>query len=175
LTFHAILRRLGREGVLLQPVVILHPLPMFTFTTTLNLDDAMMHVQSYMTRNQGYVLTHRDQTTLTFEKTQKPSALTFLILLLFFVLPAILYLILAWKKKTASAYFKKEKEGTKVMVEGILGRLLAKHLAQYDVTLKALPEARFSLFWDVSPVYVVAGGAAIFMLFILLLKGVGAF
>lgn len=146
---------------------------MFTFQTKLDPEEAMMHVQSYMTRSQGYVLTHRDQTTLTFEKTKKPSALAFLILLLLFVIPAILYLVLAWGKSTCSVFFKKEKEGTKVMVDGGFGRSIVKHLVKYDLTLKALPEGKFSLFWDVSPVYVVAGGAVIFMLVILLLKWVG--
>ncbi len=140
---------------------------MYTFTTKLDLDESMMQIQSYMTQQCGYILAHRDGNTLTFTKTKKPSALTFLILLLFFVIPAVLYLILAWGKRTCSAYFKKEKDGTKVTLEGISARPLIQHLTKFDSTLKALPEGKFSILWDVSPVYVVAGFAVVFMLFIL--------
>lgn len=146
---------------------------MHSFTTALDLDEAMMYIQNYLTQQQGYVLTHRDGNSLTFTKSKKPSALTFLILLLFFVIPAILYLILAWSKKTCSVFFKKEKDGTKVTVDGISGRSLVQHLVKYDSTLKSLPEGKFS-FWDVSPVYVAFGIVVVFMLFILVLKGVGA-
>ena len=146
---------------------------MYVFSTTLDLDEAQMHVQSYMTQQCGYVLAHRDGNTLTFTKTKQPSALTFFILLFLFILPALLYLILAWGKQTCSAYFKKEKDGTKVTLEGISARPVIQRLAKFDPKLKELPEGKFSIFWDVSPVYEVAGGAVIFMGVILAMKGVG--
>jgi hypothetical protein len=147
---------------------------MHTFTTTLELEEAKMYIQNYLTQQRGYVLSYRDGNSLTFTKTQKPSVIAFFVLLLFFVIPAILYLVLAWKKKTCSVFFKKEKDGTKVTVDGISGRSLVKHLVKYDDTLKALPEGKFSMFWDVPVTYVAFGIAAVFMFFILILKGVGA-
>lgn len=145
---------------------------MYVFHTTLEIDEAMMHTQSFVTR-QGYVLTHRDGNTLSFTKQKKPSAVTFIILLFFFVLPAILYLILAWGKSTCSAFFKKEKDITKITLDGISARSIVQYLVKYDPTLKTLPEGKFSIFWDVSPVYVVAGGAVVFMGIILVIKGMG--
>jgi len=147
---------------------------MYTFTTSLDVEESMMHVQSYMTQQCGYILAHRDGNTLTFTKTKKPSVLVFFILVFCFLMPAIIYIILAWGKRTCSAYFKKEKEGTKVTLEGISARPIIQRLAKFDPKLKELPEGRFSIFWDVSPVYVCLGIAVAFMLFILILKGVGA-
>ena len=130
---------------------------MFTFTTILDLDEAMMQIQSYMTQQRGYILSHKDGGTLTFTKTEKPSALTFIILLFFFIIPALLYLVLAWKKKTCSMYFKKEKNGTKVMVDGGYGKTILRQLAKFDDTLKALPEAKLSFWESNTPLYVFFG------------------
>lgn len=128
-----------------------------------------MHIQSYMTQQRSYILSHKDGNTLSFIKTEKPSAATFIILLLFFVVPAFLYLVLAWKKKTCSMYFKKEKNGTKVMIDGGYGKTILRQLMQFDDTLKALPDAKLSFFESNMPLYIFFGvlGVVLFLIAIL--------
>lgn len=147
---------------------------MYTFTTTLNIDDAMMHVQSYVTQNCGYVLSTRTPTSLTFVKTKKPSVIVFLVLLFCFILPAVLYLILAWGKKTCSAFFKKEGKGTQVTLENISARSIVQRLSQFDPKLKELPEGKFSVLWDISPLYVSCAIAGLFLLFALFMRAIKA-
>lgn len=149
---------------------------MYTFTTSLDLDDSKMHIQSYMqkrTKSQ-WVLSHKDEQSLTFQRTQKPSILTFFVLLFFFVLPAILYLIFSWKKQSCSFFLKKAGKGTQITVEAGIqskgrGKALLRHFAQYDESLALLPDAKLSFFDSNTPLYIFFGVLGVVLILIAIL------
>lgn len=146
---------------------------MYTITTTLDPDEVAMHIQSFMNRGgkSQWMLTHKDDHTLTFTKTEKPSVLTFIVLLMLFILPAILYLIFAWNKQSCSFFLKKVEKGTRIMVDagrGSKGKGIAllRHLAPYDASLADVPGVKLSFWESNTPLYFFFGTLAVVLVMI---------
>jgi hypothetical protein len=148
---------------------------MYSIDTHLDLDESAMHIQSFMNRNgTQWIITHKDKNTLSFIRTQKPSILAFLILLMFFVLPAILYLIFAWKKQTCNYFLKKVEKDTRIMVDAGIntqgrGRSLQRYLAQFDDSVAALPTTKLTFWESNKPMYIFFGTIGVVLVMIAIL------
>jgi len=149
---------------------------MFIIKTDLPRSEALQHIQMFMNaQNRGWALTHKDDASITFTRTGKPDIGTTIILLLLFVLPAILYLIFAWRKETANFFIVEKKDGTSITVEaGLhtkqLGWKLYGHLRKVTATVETtenrwrfLAEQHAALIVIVAAV-VIFGGVILYLI-----------
>ncbi len=80
-------------------------------------EEAIDEVTQYMVR-QGFTISYRGETTVSFSRQTGPNILLGILLLLFFILPGILYLILAGRTRSATAVATEGPAGTQLIVSG---------------------------------------------------------
>lgn len=146
---------------------------MYVIHTTLDHDEAVMHVQSYMGQ-QWWTLTHKDAKSLTFNRTKKPGILILILLLLLWVFPGILYLIFAWKKQTCNVFIGRSDNKTKITFEAgvnskYYGRSLAQYLSHFDPKLDVPPQPPQKRTVSDYVVYAIYGGLGFVMVALFLL------
>lgn len=101
----------------------------------LSRSEALDRAVEFMTRS-GHALESRTGNSLTFVRRQKPSAQTGIVLLLFFVLPGILYLLLGGKTVRATIAAFPNDGGSRTVIGGDDAKAVAR-LTDWARGLKA--------------------------------------
>jgi len=80
-------------------------------------EEAIDEAARYMVR-EGFTISYRGNTTVSFSRQIGPNILLGVVLLLLFILPGILYLILARPTRNATAIATEGPAGTQLIVSG---------------------------------------------------------
>lgn len=121
---------------------------MYTITTNMPVDEAVMHAKAWVNRSAGWVLATENEKSLSYTRTKKPNIIILILLLFVWVLPGVLYLIFSWGKDSRNLFFKSVGKGkTQITLEaGSKTEQDAPYMVQYfsqfdsDLVIPPIPK-----------------------------------